>query len=153
MIPVRCYNDNVSGVSHVTKPPFKPLMVWDGECTFCRFWVMKLQRRTGDALDLAAFQSPEITAVAPEIPQEQFEKAVQLILPDGRVLSGAQAIFFALREYGGVAWPDFLYRKLPGARVLAEAAYRFIASHRVFFSRLTRFVWGTDKSRSGGPLS
>jgi lipase maturation factor 1 len=123
-------------------------MVWDGDCDFCRFWVTKLAHLSGDALEFIEYQAPRITEVAPEIPRRQFEQAVQLILPDGRVFTGAEAISFALKEYGQVMWPHFLYQRLPGAGGSAEAAYGFIASHRVFFSRLTRFAWGRDASPS-----
>ena len=40
-----------------------------------------------------------------------------------------------------MAW---CYHHLPGFAAISEAAYKIIASHRGFFSKLTRLLWGDD---------
>ena len=134
----------MSNVSRVAKPPAGPLLVWDGDCHFCRFWVQKLQQRTGGALVFTEFQDPTVAEGFPDIPRSQFETAVQLILTDGRVLIGAKAIFAALAEFGNLRWPRAVYEHVPWAGGICEAVYRFVASHRTVFSRLTRIGWGND---------
>ncbi len=71
--------------------------------------------------------SQEVAERFPEIPKERFARAFQLILPDGEVLGGAEAVAaLAGREAGRGPWLA-LYRRVPGAAPLAELAYRLIA--------------------------
>src|SRR4051794_12093711 len=72
----------------------QPLLVYDGDCTFCKMWIERWRQITGDAVDYAPFQTAG--ADFPEIPREAFAEAVKLIEPDGRVTSGAEAVFRSL---------------------------------------------------------
>ena len=96
---------------------------------------------TGDRLGYAPCQ--ETAARFPEIPEEEFAHAVQLVLPTGEVFSGAEAAVRTLAEVPGHRHWLAIYRGIPGARVLTEAAYRFIAGHRDVFFRITRLLWGS----------
>ena len=59
-----------------------------------------------------------------------FENKVVLIEPDGRVYSGAEAVFRALR-YGALgSLPSSFYYHMPGARPVTEWCYAFVARHR-----------------------
>src|SRR6266536_3878497 len=129
-----------SGV-RVASPPDRPLLVFDGDCSFCRFWVARWKSMTGDRLGYAPCQ--ETAARFPEIPEEEFAHAVQLVLPTGEVFSGAEAAVRTLAEVPGHRHWLAIYRGIPGARVLTEAAYRFIAGHRDVFFRITRLLWGS----------
>ncbi len=117
----------------VASPPAKPLLVYDGDCTFCRTWIARWRQATGDRVDYRA--AAEVSF--PEIPPPTFTESVVLIEPDGAVFTGARAVFRALGR-------EPLYR--PVARP-AEAAYRFVARHRQLFSRLTRWLWGASVER------
>ena len=119
--------------------PAKPLLVFDGRCGFCRVWIDYWKQITGSALDYAPFQ--EVAPNFPQVSPEQFSQAVQLILADGQVLSGARAVFTTL-AYAGVQWPGWLYDHVPGFAPASEASYRLIASHRSFFYQVTRFTFG-----------
>lgn len=79
----------------------------------------------------------DVAAQFPQIPLAAFQNSVQLILPDGTVLSGAAAVF---RAFGnrGILWS---YEKIPGFAVVTEAVYCFVARHRAFFSAVTRRFW------------
>src|SRR5690348_7408747 len=70
----------------VSNPPPKPLLVYDGDCAFCKLWVARWQEETGDAVDYAPLQ--QAAARFPQVPREEFERAVKLIEPDGSVWSG-----------------------------------------------------------------
>ena len=86
--------------------------------------------------------SQEVAERFPEIPKERFAEAFQLVLPDGNILGGAEAVAaLSGGEPGGGAWLA-LYRGVPGARPLAELAYRLIASHRPAATKATRLLWG-----------
>jgi predicted DCC family thiol-disulfide oxidoreductase YuxK len=118
----------------------KPLLVFDGDCGFCRFWVRRLQGRIGDRIDYAPSQ--EAAGRFPEIPPEAFARSVQLIDAEGNVHAGAGAIFHALALGPSKGLLLRLYRHLPGFAAASEGAYRLVASHRQAFSRITRLLWG-----------
>jgi|CXWL01.1.fsa_nt_gi predicted DCC family thiol-disulfide oxidoreductase YuxK len=117
----------------------RPVMIFDGDCGFCRLWIERWRSATGERVDYKPYQSE--AARHPEIARESFAEAVHLIEADGRVSRGAQAVLRALSYVPGAFWLKHVYR-LPGFSVLAEAAYRFVAARRVVFSRLTRLLWG-----------
>lgn len=123
-------------------PSSRPLLVFDGDCGFCRRWVERWRVQLGDRLEFAPFQ--EVADRLPAIPREHFEQAVHLVLPDGEVLRGAAAVFraLALAPRGGVGW--WLYRHVPGFRPASELAYRLVARNRVAASKVTKLLVGPD---------
>ncbi len=111
-------------------------MIFDGDCNFCRHWIACWQRSTGLRVDYLEFQ--KLDDRFPEIARSSFEQAVQLIETDGRVLSGADAVFRVF-DYSSARRSYFrLLRRAPGFLALSRVVYSFIATHRVFFSALTR---------------
>ncbi len=132
-------------------PPSKPLLIWDGDCDFCRAWIARWQRVTGDRLDYAPYS--EVASQFPEIPRERFERAVQLVEPDGTWSQGAEAVFRSLAHAPGNGWPLWLYRRLPGFAAASEWCYRRVARHRPLFARLTQWVWGPHVVPPGQTLT
>ncbi|MCA1582819.1 MAG: lipase maturation factor family protein [Acidobacteria bacterium] len=120
-------------------PPARPLVLFDGDCGFCRAWIARWEERTGDRVQYAPSQ--ERGAEFPEIPASDFTRSVQLVLPDGEVLSGARAVAKAL-DLAGTRWPLRVYHHVPLAAPASEAAYRVIAGHRNAASRVTKALWG-----------
>jgi predicted DCC family thiol-disulfide oxidoreductase YuxK len=118
----------------------KPLLVYDGDCSFCRLWIVRWRGITRDRVQYAPFQ--EVAGQFPEIPREAFARAVQLILPGGRVFTAAHAVFRTLAFVPGCAWMLWLYQHLPGVALVTEFFYRFVARHRNPLYRLTRLFWG-----------
>ncbi len=117
------------------------VVLFDGDCGFCRLWVERWRAATGPAVAYEPYQSA--AARFPQISRDECAKAVHLVEPDGRVRRGADAVFAALSRAGGLqrAWSS-LYEASPPFRRLSEAAYAFVASRRILFSRLTRLLWG-----------
>ncbi len=78
-----------------------------------------------------------------QIPLQDFQKSVQLILPDGRVFNGAAAVFrtlaYAPDSKGRLLW---LYEHVVGFRQLSEWFYNLVAAHRDSFYRATQFLFG-----------
>jgi predicted DCC family thiol-disulfide oxidoreductase YuxK len=118
----------------------KPLLVWDGKCGFCRAWIARWQRITGDRVDYAAYQAA--APLFPTIPIERFKHSVQLIEPGDRLSQGAEAVFRALAYAPGYGWPLALYRRLPFFAPASEAFYWIVARNRNLFSFLTRIAYG-----------
>jgi predicted DCC family thiol-disulfide oxidoreductase YuxK len=123
----------------------RPLLIFDGDCHFCRRFVSRWRGATGDRVEYAPYQ--EVASRFPEIPDEDFRRAVVLLEIDGGVYRGAEAVFRALSHAPGGGWGLSLYGAVPGFSAVSEAAYRFVARHRTGFSRATRCLWGAHLER------
>ncbi len=124
--------------------PERPLLVYDGDCGFCRVWVDFWKQMAGEAVQFTPFQTGGI----PDIPREEFQRAVQLIMPDGRVFSGAAAALQLFSIAGSHRWLAWLYRNAGWFRSVSERVYRFIAAHRDAGYRVTKLLWGIPVHRS-----
>src|SRR6266487_880803 len=126
----------------VSNPLPKPLMIWDGECHFCKKWIERWRQITGDKVDYATYQ--EVAHRFLEIPVEQFTRAVALIEPDGETLFAAEAVYRSLQYRPSRKWLVWSYDHIPGFAAISEMAYKHIARHRDLGSAVTRLLWGED---------
>jgi predicted DCC family thiol-disulfide oxidoreductase YuxK len=126
----------------VSKPPVKPLMVWDGECHFCKRWIERWREITAGKVDYVTYQ--EAAARFPEIPLEQFKRAVAFIEPAGKAFFAAEAVYRSLRCRSSRKWLAWSYDHIPGFAAISETSYKFIARHRGLGSSFTRLLWGKD---------
>ena len=129
----------------VSNPPPTPLLIWDGECDFCRLWIERWREITEGKVDYATYQ--EAAVRFPEIPVDQFTRAMAFIKPDGDVFFAADAVYRSLayrRSRRLLAWS---YDRVPGFAAVSETGYGFIARHRNFASAVTRLLWGNDVRR------
>src|ERR1051326_5882699 len=127
----------------IVKPPDKPLLIFDGDCHFCRRWIERWRELTGGAVEYSPFQ--DVAERFPEIPREKFEESVHFIDSNGTVYRGGEAVLRSLgRKARGSIW---CYEHVPGFAPITEAAYRFIARRRHFASFFTRLLWGNDVRR------
>ena len=135
------------------KRPRKPLLLYDGDCAFCRAWIERWRRTTGDEVEYASYQ--EAGERFPEIAAGRFAEAVHLIESDGRWSNGAEAVFRSLAHGRGAragagAW---LYRNVPPFAAASEWLYRIVARNRHVFSTLTRAIWGEHVVPPGQALT
>src|SRR5216117_2038631 len=126
----------------VANPPPKSLMIWDGECHFCKRWIERWREITAGAVDYVTYQ--EAAERYPEIPVEQFKRAVALIEPDGKIFFAAEAVYRSLRCRSSRKWLSRSYDRVPGFAAMSELGYKFIAHHRKLGSTVTRLLWGRD---------
>src|SRR6266403_1780271 len=126
----------------VTHPPARPLMIWDGECHFCRRWIERWREITAGQIDYATYQ--EAAGRFPEIPLEQFKRAIAFIEPDGKTFFAAEAVYRSLSCRSSRKWMAWAYDHVPGFAAISEIAYKIIARHRTFGSAVTRLLWGAD---------
>ena len=119
---------------------YTPLLIFDGECAFCRIWIEYWKRLTGDRVAYVPFQ--QAAGQFPDIPRERFARSIHLALPDGEMLSGAHAVFRALSFAPGRPWLLDMYRHAPGFAVTSEWVYGFIAARRSLFFHVTRLLFG-----------
>lgn len=107
-------------------------------------WVARWAEETGNAVD---FQPLQIAAARfPEVPRTEFESAVCLVEPDGRVWSGAAAVFRSLGARG-LGLNRWSYDHIPGFAAISELAYRLVAGHRDLACWITWLLWGKDVLR------
>ena len=120
----------------------RPLLIYDGDCGFCRYWQRYWQKLTGERVDYRPYQ--EVAAQYPAVPVAEFQRAVQFITPDGRRASAAEASFLVLSHARGRGFWLVLYRRLPGFAAVSELVYAFIAAHRPAFYRVSLLLWGRN---------
>ena len=112
-------------------PPSAPLLVYDGDCSFCKRWVARWKKLTGERVAYLPFQ--EVGKNISGIPRAVLEASLHLVEPGGRISKGADAVFRTL-EFAQPKSKFLWLRRLPGFMPLARLAYDFIARHRSFFS-------------------
>jgi predicted DCC family thiol-disulfide oxidoreductase YuxK len=118
------------------------VLVFDGECTFCRVWVERWRRSVEPRVGFVAYQ--DVGDAFPEVSRQAFSEAVHLIEPDGRVSRGAEAVFRTLAHDPRRRWLYTWYRRLPGAAPICEWGYQRVARNRRVASWLTRRLMGPD---------
>ena len=105
-----------------------PVLVYDGECRFCKWCVRFLVRRTRRPLVCVAYQTADLSALG--LTREQCELAVQWVAADGRQQSANFAAAAALRN-ARLPYPLLgVLINLPGIRGLAAFAYGQVAQRR-----------------------
>ncbi len=109
------------------------VMLYDGDCAFCRRWIEKLRRMTEGCVRYEPYQ--RMLAQYPQVREEDCGQAVQLILPGSQVLSGAHAVLKALSLNGEYQSMLRLYEKFSRCGQFLEWCYRRIATNRSFLSR------------------
>jgi lipase maturation factor 1 len=126
-------------------PLDRPILVFDGECSFCRAWIDYWRRLTGNRVLYTSYRevSPEqIGSRFAELPREDLNSAVTLFLPSGEMRRGAYAVFSLLALLPGKSWILWLYLHIPGFALIAKLAYGMVARHRSFAYWATRVLWG-----------
>lgn len=94
-----------------------------------------LERDARGLIEARAFQEDGVLERA-GLRRAQAEEAAWLVGPDGGRWRGAGAAARVLRLLPGWGWAGRLL-SLPGFRGIAALAYRWIADHRSFVSRVT----------------
>jgi predicted DCC family thiol-disulfide oxidoreductase YuxK len=117
-------------------------MVFDGDCGFCALWIRRWRQMTRDQVDY--LPARDARTQFPEIPRERFDVAVHLIETDGQVYTAAEAVVRAMAHGGDHRWPLRAYQRSRAIARAMELGYRVVANHRVFFSWLTRRLWGKN---------
>src|SRR5579863_6825457 len=129
----------------------RPLLLFDGDCGFCRFWVARWRTMTRGYVDFAPAQQE--ASRFPRITDEAGKKSTLLATPDGAIYAGAEAVFRMLAYVPEYRWMLAAYLHVPGSRLMSEAAYRMVADRRQLFSKITMLALGRDPDRSSYVLS
>ena len=113
------------------------VLIYDGDCSLCRASALWLLRRAqaGGARDVEILpcRSADRRARFPQVEEAACLTAMQLVLPDGTVLSGADAVPELLHRIPRWRWLARGFA-LPGLRSLARRVYAWIARNRMRLS-------------------
>ncbi|MGM0945183.1 MAG: DCC1-like thiol-disulfide oxidoreductase family protein [Bacteroidota bacterium] len=123
-------------------PPKEDLFIWDGQCGFCKYWIMVWKSKTR-GLEYQTFQ--EVAENFPDIPFKEFKRASRLIEKDGAVFSGPDSAFrtFAYFKEPSTFWHDW-YQRSKIFRQLSNHGYNFISKNRPLLMQLTIIFWGKN---------
>lgn len=130
---------------HTAFRPDKPLLVWDGDCGFCKYWVIRWKKMTGEHIVYRPYQ--EMLDTIRDIPESEFRKAAQLIDRDGSVHSGAAAAYKALSYAGRWRFLYSMYTSSGLFRSISDRGYRFVANHRTGLYKVTVAMFGKNPAR------
>ncbi len=100
------------------------LVLFDGDCHFCNFWVRFLMTR--DRFRVFRFAP---LALVPELPQDSI-----VVVNDGQFFHRSNAVFKIMEALGVPRWFVDLLRKIP--RPLRDGIYDFIANRRYWISKI-----------------
>ena len=124
-------------------PTKKPMMVWDGECGFCKYWITYWKSRTGNSVDYRTFQ--KVSAQFEDISLEEFKKASRLIEVDGSVYSGPDSAFRTFRYFKNPSLcSHHWYSRFKIFNSLTNYSYNFIAKNRSFMFGDTNLFFGKN---------
>jgi len=114
----------------------RAVLIYDGLCHLCRRGVTWISRRAiRGQLEFLPCQAIERRTRYPSMEDRVCLEAMQLVLPDGRVLAGAAAVPEILRRLSRWRWLAAAFQ-LPGMNLVAPPVYRWIARHRYQISSL-----------------
>jgi predicted DCC family thiol-disulfide oxidoreductase YuxK len=115
--------------------PAVATLIYDAECPMCRasaLWLMRRALSSGQ-LEIVPCRSSVRRTQFPQVAEETCLTAMQLVLPDGRILSGADAVPELLRRIRGWGWVAAAFA-LPGIRPLGRRVYAWVARNRMRIS-------------------
>lgn len=113
----------------------RPVIVYDGECSFCQTQTDRIRRRdTTDLFEFLPRQTPDIEQRYPALAAGDFNTGMRLIHPDGKISVGADAVYQIARRLSPWSWFAWLYR-VPGCHFLAKMAYAWVAARRQSLGR------------------
>jgi len=124
--------------------PDNPLMIWDGDCGFCKYWVLRWKKNTKEKITYKTYQ--EAAEDFKDIPVSAFREAARLIEPDGKIYDGPEAAYRSL-TYAGKNWYYEAYSSSTFFQYFSDKMYQFIANNRSLAFRFTRIFWGKDPNK------
>ena len=118
------------------KEPGKTVLIYDGECPVCRNAVAWIRARAApETFEYLSCHSGDLPRRFPHIEKSACLAAMHLVLKDGSVFAGEEAIQEIVLRLRRFRWAAVLFR-LPGAQILSRVFYRWFAGRRHRVSRL-----------------
>lgn len=123
-------------------PKDKSMMVWDGDCGFCKYWIIRWQKVTGTRIEYVPYQ--QVHELFKDIDVKHFKLAVRLIEPNGKIYNGPEAAYRAYQYGEEKEYLLLMYRKFDWFRDLSDRGYDWIAHNRSLMMKITHKALGKD---------
>ncbi len=123
-------------------PKKKPILVWDGNCGFCKYWVTRWQSFTGDKIFYEPYQ--EVARYMPDIDEIHFKQASRLIETDGQIFSGPASAYRTFTYGSKWAFLFRWYSKYKWFQKLSDSLYNWVARNRSSLFKITKFLFGSN---------
>ncbi len=127
-------------------PQRKPILVYDGNCGFCKYWVIKWKKLTRDTISYEPYQ--KVAVQFKDLSEEHFERAVRLILKNGRIISGPAVAYYTNQDKQIFSVLFQFYETNTWFRRFSDKCYNWIANHRRFMYRLSVTMFGKNPKRT-----
>jgi predicted DCC family thiol-disulfide oxidoreductase YuxK len=116
--------------------PEADLVIFDGQCRFCRAQVERLARwDRGQKLAFISLHDPRVPERFPDLTHEQLMQDMYLIDRRGHRHRGAAALKYLSRQLRPL-WPLAPILHLPFVLPVAQAVYRQIAKRRYLMGKI-----------------
>lgn len=109
-------------------------MVYDGNCGFCKYWVIKWKMMSGRSIDYQPFQ--KIASSFKDIDEKHFTEAIRFIDLNGNVFSGPEAAYYTYYIRGKAKFLFKAYKNYNWFKKLNDNTYQWVADNRDFVFRI-----------------
>lgn len=134
--------DAAKPIAAVTTPGELPMLVFDGDCRFCRAVIDRWRDAIGAQVRFVPYQ--EVASRYPQLADHDFKRAVHFFASDGTVTRGAKAFFTAAASCDRKRWVLWCYRHVRPFALAAEGVYRAVAVSREPLAFVRRIAYGRD---------
>ncbi|HWA99898.1 MAG TPA: DUF393 domain-containing protein [Pirellulales bacterium] len=134
--PVHSTNDATAEFPTPTARPAATIVVFDGQCRFCRGSVQRLKRL--DLFGQLAYLSlhdPEVQRRWPDLRHDDLMRNMLVVEPNGQRYWGAAA-FRCLTRRLPALWPLAPLLHIPFSLPVWQRLYQFVAQRRYLFGRV-----------------
>ncbi|MGH7978529.1 MAG: thiol-disulfide oxidoreductase DCC family protein, partial [Limisphaerales bacterium] len=66
-------------VTRVQTAPPKPILVYDADCNFCRYWAKRWRQDAQQRGECVSLQEVKSQSRFPDVPPKEWEKAIHLV--------------------------------------------------------------------------
>lgn len=106
------------------------MMVFDGQCGFCKYWVIRWKKMSADKIDFQPYQ--KVSSSFQDIEQKHFKEAVRYIDLNGKIYSGPAAAYYTYYIRDKVKFLFLWYENKTWFRKQNDLIYQWIADNRSF---------------------
>jgi predicted DCC family thiol-disulfide oxidoreductase YuxK len=135
--PVHTDEPTASQLPTPGQRPTADLVIYDGQCQFCRRSVERLRRLDSQQrLAFISLHDPEVSRRFPDLTKDQLLAEIYVVDQQGRRYGGAAAIRYLSRRLPRL-WPLAPLMHLPGSLPLWNYLYRWVARRRYLLGGAT----------------
>lgn len=110
--------------------PQPPVIVYDGDCAFCRSQIARIRRSDRQGrFEYVPRQTPGLIERFPALERMDLNSGLRVITPDSTIHVGPDAVYVIARRLPRWRWAAWLYR-VPVLHTLLRGAYAWVASRR-----------------------